>query len=156
MSDNANPSEIQDIIDINRIENDSILNKDKYEYILKKVFNCLFYNKYENYTVELNNNNIYEWKIKMKNNNISLIMDFNDPPNYNLSTITYIENINKIVNELKFMENIDFNTKISLKEKVIDIFEKIHMFLEYFYSHYTYNHKIINTKKRRCSNCIII
>ena len=154
MSDNDDLSEIQDTIDTNKIEKDSILNKDKYENTLEKVFYYLYYKKYKNYTVELNKNNIYEWKIKMKNNNISLIMNFNDPPNYNLSTITCIENTNKSVNE--FMENFDFNNKISLKEKVIDIFEKIHMFLVYFYNHNTYNDNIVNTQKKICKNCSCI
>ena len=146
-SDSLPSSEIMDSI---QIRNDSYLFMDEYKQKLKNVFLYLKYKDNKQFTIELYRNDLFKWKITIKDNDISLIMDFSNPPNYDLLSITYFENDNK--RNIKDYFNYD-NIKISLNEKEIEIFEKIDKFLEN-----SYDKVPIKSSKGKsfCPSCIII
>ena len=109
------------------INPEKINNSNIEKYYEKTLQYVLVYLKYKKISI-INNNKIFEWKIKIKDRNISLIMDFSEPPRYDLLLITHLENNNRIL-----ADYINYSKKIHLDEKVIDIFEKIDIFLEYIY-----------------------
>ena len=66
--------------------------KEEYQVTLENVLLSLQRKVNSHYIVEMYQNDIFTWKIYFKEKNISLIMDFSDPPNYDLLSITSFEN----------------------------------------------------------------
>ena len=145
IKENITPKEIIQT-EINGDENRVIPNNEleNYKRILDKVFICLkIYDKgkYKIEKVENGKNNMTKWIIELKDKK-PLIMDFSDPFIYNLSSITYYQR-----NKPNNFDNI--NIKINLKEdKVINLYEKISIFLDKASSQY-------NIGDKKC-NCNII
>ena len=147
--DNIYPSDLLTTIPNNA---DSNSNKEEYkkeykeEYIktLEKVLFYLRSKQNKHYDVEkYDNQYLFIWKVTIKEKELSLIMNFSDPPKYDLSSITTSEKDNS-----KIAEYYSFTRKIDLNEKDIDIFEKIDNFLENIYKGHV--------KGIKCPICIII
>ena len=128
--------EIKNEININylnkNIVSDYKTENNKYINLLMDVFRFFqSYNKY--YSVNIYKNNLFIWKIDMKEKNkVSLIIDFSNPPKYSLSSIIYYEK------NRKPLENLEKDMKIDLeKEEPLDLFEKITIFLNYVSKEYS-------------------
>ena len=87
-------------------------------------------NKNERYSIDINNNNLFKWIIKYEKFKNPLIMDFSEPPEYNLYSITKFENtpLNLLNNDDYFIDIKDI--KIDLKEEISNLYEKIALFLD--------------------------
>ena len=116
-------------------------NHKKYAKILFEVFLGLKeYEKTEkkNFSINIYENNIFKWEIK--NEKIPLIMDFSNPPEYDLNKIAFIKFQKSSISLFELYEDIDIN--INLEEEDINIIiRKIISFLEKI------NNLNIHTKK---------
>ena len=104
--------------------------KKKYVNTLIKVY--LFFHEDKNnqdYSINLYKKEIFRWKITIKDRK-PLIMNFNNPPEFNLSSITYPED----GSESNFL--FDKDIYINLNEQPIDIYSKISIFLKYVSQNY--------------------
>ena len=95
------------------------------------------------YSINKYNDNIFEWKIEI-NEKHPLIMDFRNPPIYDLSRITYIEKTN--VNLTDFIEKRSY---LNLDEKIISICDKIELFLLDVYKSFQ-----VPNKGKCCGLCL--
>ena len=127
-----------------KIKNSS--EKDKYRGILTEVFTKFKLNKSNEYKI-IKQKDIFKWKITKKKNN-PIIMDFSNPPKYDLLSITRIEDLGENIDD-KIDLNKVLNITINLKDEQPDeIYENISIFIDRIFT----NNQII---KKRC-NCIII
>ena len=143
---NDRSKEIKNIIILSKDYIMSKEKKDKFKKTLEIIYEYFKENNNKDYSIQLYKNYLFTWKVVNKGK-ASLIMDFSNPPKYDLSSITYIEDNKKSVSEY-----LDFNCNITihLKEKYLDIYEKINYFLENFY-------RKSNVSNRGCKDiCIII
>ena len=131
---------MQNEIVFNRYKKLTDLEIDNYRKKLYKVFLLVYHYNNNNYSIEIQNKDIFKWIIHIKGKK-TLIMDFSKPPEYNLfSTIN-----NKYNKDIKDLN--EFTIKINLNDNVITLYEQITLFLNNICKDY-----II---KRNC-NCIII
>jgi hypothetical protein len=115
-----------------KIEDDELnVYKEEYKMTLENVLLSLQRKVNSHYKVEIYQNNIFKWKIYFREKNISLIMDFSKSQNCDLLSITSFENDDNNNNVTDWVKD---SKKINLKEKEIDIFEKIDKFLESFHN----------------------
>ena len=93
---------------------------------------CSFYKK--TYTVN-------KWKINIRGKH-PLIMDFSKQTKCDLSLITYLEGRK----DQKVADYVSCNIKINLNEKIIDLCDKIEIFLQYMV-------KLYNVQSKKCDIC---
>ena len=104
----------------------------KYAKILFELFNKLENNKEKSYSIDIYQKDLFKWKITEVNNN-PFIIDFSksDPPEYNLNSIIFFEDVNGILVDLIDLDIFDkeykesINIKINLEEGVGVLYEKI-------------------------------
>ena len=148
MSDYNDPSEdIRTETSNNLMNEDSMLynnNKNKNIKTLSKVYEIIKNNNNENYSINKYNNDINKWKIKI-NGKHPLIMDFSKQTKCDLSLITYLEGRK----DQKVADYVSCNIKINLNEKIIDLCDKIEIFLQYMV-------KLYNVQSKKCDICYTI
>ena len=129
---------------INNSNNLSNEENQKYENILNEVFRRFEY--YHDYYI-IYQNDIFIWEVTKKGKT-PLIMDFSNPPEYNLLDITTVKGSNTNIRE---KINVDFlcNMDLSLEENIEYIYEKISIYLNKVF-------KVYNKERKKCCiNCLI-
>ena len=148
----SSPKNIISHYDNSIIKKIPIENKN-YRNILTEVIKLFIRENSPKYKIYLKDkNNIFKWKIEPENKKKPLIMDFSNPPNYNLLNITEIEDIGLTIDECIDSREINKkNITINLdNEEPNEIHHKIDSFLENVL-------RIYHISNKKCFNmCTII